>query len=223
MKYETIMDYIKNMKLFKGLTENELIRLYEEVQPNVQVLNKGEELVHQKEVSDVFALVMKGCIYGKQYNADGSLHIVSVYAEGELVNLEVAVSRSRVAPVSLEASENSQLLLFSDEMMRRSTYSSQVAQNIVEILADENIKKANKIEILTTIGLRNKIMKYLSILSSKANGPTVSIRMNQSQLAEYLFVSRSNLSKELNDMKRDGIIEINGDKYTLLEGCWEEM
>lgn len=223
MKYEIILDHMKRMELFKGLTDEELERLYDEVQPSVQDFEKGKELVHQKEVSDVFALILKGCIHGKQYNTDGTLHIVSVHTEGELVNLETAVSRSRIAPISLEASEDSRLILFSDEMMRRSTYSPQVAQNLVEILADDNIRKANKIEILTTIGLRNKVLKYLSILSSKADGPTVSIRMNQSQLAEYLFVSRSNLSKELNDMKREGIIEIRGDRYTLLKGYQEDL
>lgn len=223
MKYETILDHMKRMELFNGLTDEELERLYEEVQPSVHDLEKGKELVHQKEVSDVFALIVKGCIHGKQYNTDGTLHIVSVHTEGELVNLEAAVSRSRIAPISLEASEDSSLILFSDDMMRRSTYSPQVAQNLVEILADDNIRKANKIEILTTIGLRNKILKYLNILSSKANGPTVSIRMNQSQLAEYLFVNRSNLSKELNNMKREGIIDIQGDRYTLLKGYQEDL
>lgn len=223
MKYETILDHMKRMKLFRGLSDEELERLCKEVQPSVQYYEKGKELVHQNDVSDVFALIVNGCIHGKQYNADGTLHIVSVHTEGDLVNLEAAVSKSRVAPISLEASEDSQLILFSDDMMRRSTYSPQVAQNLVELLADDNIRKAYKIEVLTTIGLRNKILKYLSILSSKANGPTVSIRMNQSQLAEYLFVNRSNLSKELNNMKREGIIDIHGDRYTLLKGYQEDL
>lgn len=223
MKYENILNHMKSMKLFNGLSEGEIKRVYEEVQPSVQFFEKGKELVHQKEISDVFGMVIKGCIHGKQYNTDGTLHIVSVYTEGELVNLEAAVSKSRVAPVSLEASEDSLLILFSDDMMRRSTYSPQVAQNLVEILADDNIKKAYKIEILTTTGLRNKVLKYLSILSSKADGPVVTVRMNQSQLAEYLFVSRSNLSKELNDMKREGIIDIQGNRYTLLERRQEDL
>lgn len=223
MKYEIVLDHMKGMELFRGLSDEELERLCNEVQPSVQYYEKGKELVHQNDVSDVFALIVNGCIHGKQYNTDGTLHIVSVHTEGDLVNLEAAVSKSRVAPISLEASEDSQLILFSDDMMRRSTYSPQVAQNLVELLADDNIRKAYKIEVLTTIGLRNKILKYLSILSSKANGPTVRIRMNQSQLAEYLFVNRSNLSKELNNMKREGIIDIHGDRYTLLKGYQEDL
>lgn len=223
MKYEIVLDHMKGMELFRGLSDEELERLCKEVQPSVQYYEKGKELVHQNDVSDVFALIVNGCIHGKQYNTDGTLHIVSVHTEGDLVNLEAAVSKSRVAPISLEASEDSQLILFSDDMMRRSTYSPQVAQNLVELLADDNIRKAYKIEVLTTIGLRNKILKYLSILSSKANGPTVRIRMNQSQLAEYLFVNRSNLSKELNNMKREGIIDIHGDRYTLLKGYQEDL
>lgn len=223
MKDEIILDHMKNMRLFMGLTDKQLKETFYEIQPTGQFFEKGKVFVHQREVSDVFALIVDGCIHGKQYNTDGTLHIVSVYSEGDLVNLEAAVSRSRIAPISLEAAEDSQLITFNDEMLRHSRYNPQVAENLVEYLADDNIRKSNKIEVLTTIGLRNKILKYLSILSAKANSPTVHVRMNQSQLAEYLFVSRSNLSKELNDMKREGIIDIQGDRYTLLNVDQENL
>lgn len=60
-------------------------------------------------------------------------------------------------------------------------------------------------------------MTYFRILSTKSGSATITINMSREQLAHYLCVNRSALSHELNEMKRDGVIDINKKKITILE------
>ena len=79
-----------------------------------------------------------------------------------------------------------------------------------------NIKKTRKIEILGERGLRNRIMIYLDVLRKKEGSSVVTVKMNREQFAQYLCVSRSALSNELNKMNREKIIDFNKDQFEIL-------
>ena len=61
---------------------------------------------------------------------------------------------------------------------------------------------------------RQKIYAYLYELS-KGNNKYFRIPYNQSELATYLGLERSALSYELNNMKRDGLIDFDGDMFKI--------
>ena len=74
----------------------------------------------------------------------------------------------------------------------------------------------NKIEILVEKGLRKRIMLYFGVLSRKSGSDEFSVKMSREQLAQYLGVNRSALSSELNDMKREGIIDFEKERFRFL-------
>ncbi|MDO4485696.1 MAG: helix-turn-helix domain-containing protein [Bacillota bacterium] len=63
---------------------------------------------------------------------------------------------------------------------------------------------------------RDRIMVYLNILSRKSGSSVVTVKMNREQQAQFLCVSRSALSNELNKMKREKIIDFNKEKFEIL-------
>ena len=87
---------------------------------------------------------------------------------------------------------------------------------LMQKLAGDSIKKTRKIEILGERGLRNRIMIYLDVLRKKEGSSVVTVKMNREQFAQYLCVSRSALSNELNKMKREKIIDFNKERFEIL-------
>jgi CRP-like cAMP-binding protein len=73
-----------------------------------------------------------------------------------------------------------------------------------------------KIDVLSKRTLQEKILTYLSLIREKNCADTFEIDMNQEQLAQYLCVNRSVLSKELNLMRKNGLIQYQGKCYTVL-------
>ena len=86
---------------------------------------------------------------------------------------------------------------------------------MTKILSDQNIKIMYKVDVLSKRTIRERIITYLSIISEKRNSHTFDIGMTQEQFAQYLCINRSTLSKELNDMRREGLISFYKTTYTI--------
>jgi CRP-like cAMP-binding protein len=85
-----------------------------------------------------------------------------------------------------------------------------IMTNCGEILSNELIRLMYKIDVLSKRMLRERILTYLSLMRERTGSDTVDIGMNQEQFAQYLCVNRSVLSKELNQMRRSGLMITRG-------------
>ena len=133
-----------------------------------------------------------------------------------MFGLAVAVSRSRVAPLDYISNEETTVVFVSMHSIQKSKYSEGMQKTLIHMLADDNIKMGNKIEILAERGLRDRILVYLHILRVKSGTDTVTLKMSREQFAQYLCVNRSALSNELSKMKKEGLIDFKGPKFTIL-------
>jgi len=89
------------------------------------------------------------------------------------------------------------------------SYYTQFMKNILEIYTEKINNKNERIEILTKKTIRDKLLEYFKIIS-KRNG------MSFSELADYLAVDRSAMSRELKNLMEEGFIKKDGKKITLL-------
>ena len=76
-------------------------------------------------------------------------------------------------------------------------------------LAKKNLNFTRKIEHIKKKTIREKLLSYLSGESMKNNSLTFEIPFNRQQLADYLSVDRSAMSRELKKMKDEGLIQTN--------------
>jgi CRP-like cAMP-binding protein len=64
--------------------------------------------------------------------------------------------------------------------------------------------------------VRTRVLAYLSEQSVRAKSTDFEIPLDRQQMADYLNLDRSGLSKELSKMKSDGIIEYRKNHFILL-------
>lgn len=95
-------------------------------------------------------------------------------------------------------------------------YYNQFIKNLLEITMDKINEKNNRIEILTKKSIRDKLLEYFKIVSSKNHSKIIYLTLNYSELADYLAVDRCALSRELKNLKDDGFIKKEGKKIVLL-------
>ena len=78
------------------------------------------------------------------------------------------------------------------------------------------ITKNNKIriEILTKKSIKEKLLEYFRL--TYPNSRIIYLQNSITELAIYLGVNRSALSRELGNLKEEGIIDIKNKKITLL-------
>ncbi len=87
----------------------------------------------------------------------------------------------------------------------------------IHILIMKQIMDLNtRIELLTKKNIRDKLLSYFDIISSKKLSKTFILPFSLTDLADYLSVDRSAMMRELSSLKDDGFIKKNGKKITLL-------
>jgi CRP-like cAMP-binding protein len=93
---------------------------------------------------------------------------------------------------------------------------SQLVSNILLMIQNKTQKTCEHLEVLSQRTIRDRIYTFFEILSTKTNSRQFEIPFTMSNMADYLSVDRSAMSRELSKMKDEGIIKINKRKVTLL-------
>ena len=88
--------------------------------------------------------------------------------------------------------------------------------NLLVIVTNKISEKNERITILTQKSIRNKLLEYFKITSLKNNSRHIYIPTTYTELAEYLAVDRSAMSRELKNLQNEGFIDIKNKKITLL-------
>jgi len=92
---------------------------------------------------------------------------------------------------------------------------SVIIQNMLGILAGKAYYLNNKLQLLTSGSLRQRISKYL--IENCQNNKYVKLPMNREQLSAYLNVARPSLSRELTRMQEEELIEVDRDMVKILD------
>lgn len=73
-----------------------------------------------------------------------------------------------------------------------------------------------RIELLSKRTIREKLLAYFTIISTRNISKSFTIPFSLTDLADYLSIDRSAMMRELGILKSDGIIEKSGNRITLL-------
>lgn len=92
----------------------------------------------------------------------------------------------------------------------------QVTANLLREMGQGDLVRIQKMRILAQNRLRNKLKLYLQSLAIGSEGD-LCLNMGRSELAEYLCVDRSALSRELSRMQKEGILTVQGQHVHMLD------
>lgn len=90
-------------------------------------------------------------------------------------------------------------------------------RNLLDGLAEKALVLHDRNDCLIKSSVREKVLTYLSKESARTGSQVLRISMNREELAAYLNVDRSALSRELSRMQRDGLIAYHRSCFRLLE------
>ena len=126
--------------------------------------------------------------------------------------------------VDAVASETSVVLFLNirklmDSQPENVYYKDTILNNLLHISIQKNLTLSNRIFCTSPKTIRDRLLIYLSNESRKAGCEEFSIPFDRQQLADYLNVDRTALSKELGKMRDDGLIEFRKNVFHLLSIC----
>lgn len=91
-----------------------------------------------------------------------------------------------------------------------------LVSSLLDLVLNQTVHQSTRIEILSKRTIRDKLLTYFSILSSKSFNKNITLPISLTSLADYLSVDRSAMTRELKYLVDEGFIIRNGNKIKLL-------
>ena len=187
----------------------------------------GAEAVHYDKNAIVFCagqpvrscvLVLSGVLRAEAVNAAGEHTLMARHGPGALVGDVLMSTPGGVSPVYVIASEATTVLYLSFRKIMEGCREccpahSRLRENLIGEIARKFWAQRQRLRYLSVGSLRRRIAMYLL---DQGSG-TFCLGMTREELADFLCVNRSALSRELGRMKRDGLIDFYRDTFRILD------
>lgn len=206
--------------LFRDMEKEKVDSVVRHLDGRIRNYQKNEIVICEEDPVHEIGILLSGEICKVQYSPDGTEQMVQKLQKSYMVGLEIAVSLKKTSPYSMYAYQPSTVYWFPVKYIEESGVLEEserifLYQRIGHFLANEDIRKYRKIEILSSRSVREKIEKYLKIQKIRYQSDEFDIEFNREQLASYLGLNRSVLSHELKKMEKEGLLKVRKNHFIL--------
>lgn len=215
------IEILKECPLFAGIEPGELAALLDCLSARRQHYARDAFIFRAGDAALYVGVVLSGGVNVIQEDFWGARTILTHIAPGGLFGEAFSCTETRQLPVSVVATEASQIMLIDYRKIITAcssacVFHAMLIANMLRILADKNILLTRKIEYLSRKTIRERLLAFLSAQAVQAGSRDITIPYNRQELADFLSVERSALSRELALMKKDGLLDYRKNRFTLL-------
>ena len=203
-----------------GQTVAELAASLPKLGVELVTYDKGEFLGHIGDLMTRVYYVLSGRLHLCTEGADGSPLLMFVRAPGSFIGSSAVVLSQRQFPFSVLAYEPCRLLSYDCAKIRQWRQEPESAGLFAELERQsfENFDDvALKCAVLSQYGIANRVLTFLRMRCAHHGSKTIHLDFTMADLASYLGVNASALSRTLNQMKADGRIDYTRRQMTLLD------
>ncbi len=207
--------------LFSGIEPENRVAILSCITYHISTFSKGEVVALEGENLKHIGLVLSGSVDMVKEDLWGNRTMLVRVKENEVFGETFACGEDNTSVVTFLVSREAKILFMPfDRVMRSCTmacrFHHQLIENMVRILAHKNRELMRKTEIVSKRTIREKLLAYLSVQAQSQNSRYIEIPLGRVELAEYLCVDRSALTRELAKMKEDGLIDYDKNCFRIL-------
>ena len=215
------MDYemISQTALFQGCSPSETEKLLHGLKTFTKKYKKGAPVyLAGTPVTDI-GIVLYGTVQIENNDLWGNKSILSHVEAGQAFAETYALCGEPLM-VDVAAAEPCEILWLDlvPMLQQQNTAASwypKFLHNLLLLSMQKNLALSQRIRCTTPKSARGRLLTYLSAQAVRAGSTHFSIPFDRQQLADYLNLDRSALSKELGKMRDDGLIRCRKNEFEL--------
>jgi CRP-like cAMP-binding protein len=184
---------------------------------SVKNYNKNTVIYFQNEKCITLDIVLKGIVSIQGIDEKGNFISISDFTMGDVLGGNLIFSLKNFYPMTvLSKTEVTILHLKKDLILTLCQSNTTFLTNFLQSLADKTLILTDKIKTLSFKSIRQCIIEFLVYESYIQKSKTIKLEMTKKDLAEKFGVQRPSLSRELNKMRKEGLIEYDAHSIKML-------
>lgn len=220
--YKQYHKILQKSPLFKGIGLDHLEHLLICMEPMIRSYGKFDVVAAEGMRMNGIGIVLEGSLSISKSSLTGNRILMGTVGSGDLFGENAAFAPKRVWPANVESQEKARVMFIKpdniiNQCANSCNWHSKLQENMMSILSSKALRLTKKIEYLAIKGLRAKICTYLYDLYLKTGQRDVVLPMKKYELAEFFNTARPSLSRELINLREEGIIDFSGSHVRLLK------
>ena len=213
---------IQTTVLFRDMSNAETNDALNALSAREKSYRKGDVLLLAGDTTDEMGLVLEGSVTVESNDIWGNRTILSLVEPGGFFAETYAYLSNEPLLVDVTANENCRILFLrigsiqTQSAKDTASWQKKLIYNLLTISFHKNLVLSGRSFHTSPKTVRGRLMSYLNAVSLKQGSTEFDISFNRQQLADYLNVERTALSKELGKMQKDGILLTKKNHFKLM-------
>ena len=208
------------MDLFDRIKEDDRSEMLKCLNAKKKQYKKGSTVLGRGGRTSEMGMVLEGSVHMVKDDFWGNRSILGQASPGQMFGEVYACLPRQGLEVDVVAAEDTEVLFLDVGRIltvcsSACSFHTRLIRNLLTILAEKNLMLTHKMEHMAQKSTRDKVLSYLSMEAEKQGGPEFAIPFNRQQLADYLSVDRSAMSRELSRMKAEGLLDYHRNRFRL--------
>ena len=205
--------------IFEGISNKNKAKLLQALGADTLKFKKDESVVRLFKDDNIINFIVKGNVKVVLNNINGNQIVTEDLYDGDVFSSTINyIDENETDAIAMEDTEiismnQKDIIDFKDNAK---SYYNIFIKNLFIVMTKKISERNERIQILTKKTIRYRLLEYFEIMRKKNNSLNIYLPYNYIDLAAYIAVDRSAMSRELSNLKEEGFINIKGKKITIL-------
>ena len=210
-----------NSALFEGICYEDRRAMLGCIGYHIGTFRKGDIINFEEEKIKHVGIVVEGSVDMIKEDIWGNKTMLVRSRKDDVFAETFACGSDNLSMVTFQVSEDATILFLPfNRVMHNCTmacqFHHQLIENMVHVIANKNRDLMRKVEVVSNRTTREKLLSFLSIQAQLQQTRYFEIPLGRVELAEYLCVDRSAMTRELSKMKEEGLIDYDKNCFRML-------
>lgn len=203
--------------LLQTLSQEQIDRLLFQGKMTKKTVQRGQILHLEGDPCTGLEILLSGLVHVERTDENGYVLIVSRFLPGDLLGGNLLFSRGPIYPMLVQAKETSHILhLPKQTVLDLCLSNGDFLLRFLEGISDNASLLGNAIRNHIRVPLRQSLLRFLEKEAQRQGSRKILLPCSKKTLADMFGVARTSLSRTLQEMKKEGLLDFDRKTITLL-------
>ncbi|MEG0912499.1 MAG: Crp/Fnr family transcriptional regulator [Oscillospiraceae bacterium] len=212
---------INESALFGGICDSDCEKMYKCLRAKTVGYCENETIYTYGESSLNIGIVLSGTVSLEKIDFDGNRTILDRLSSGDVFG-ETEVFAPATGDEIIVVCESKCAIVFipraaiTQRCSKVCECHTRLLDNLLEMISNKAKRLSERVQILSNRTIRDKLMCFYMLEAAKQKSRKILLPFSVSMLADYICADRSAMMREIGNMNRDGLIESDRRRISLL-------
>lgn len=209
---------LSNCVLFKGIDEARIEEILSLISYAVKDYEKNSIIAIEGDDCHSLGIILEGNIEVHKPFPCGKIVTINHFSAGNVFGEALVFSGKHLYPATILSTEETKVMYLRREIIvKLMTLDERIISNFMGVLSNRILMLNNRLTNLSLDTLRKKISNILLLEYKTQKSLDIRLPYSRKKMAELLNIPRPSLSRELINMKEEGIIDFSKNKVKILD------